>query len=63
MSVVSTTRAERIVIIGPSGSGKTTLGRWLERELGLPFTDLDDLHWQPGWREAPLPAFAARLTT
>ena len=57
MSARSATRAERIAIIGPSGSGKTTLGRWLERELGLPFTDLDDLHWQPGWREAPLPAF------
>lgn len=47
----------RIALIGPSGSGKTTLGRFIERELALPFTDLDDLHWRPGWIEAPLEAF------
>jgi len=48
---------QRIAIVGPSGSGKTTLGRWCERELGLPFSDLDDLHWRPGWVEAPLEEF------
>jgi hypothetical protein len=45
---------QRVVIVGPSGSGKTTLGRWVEARLGLPFADLDDLHWRPGWVEAPL---------
>ena len=45
---------QRLVLIGPSGSGKTTLGRWVEATLGLPFTDLDDLHWRPGWIEVPL---------
>lgn len=48
---------QRVVIIGASGSGKTTLGRWIERQIGLPFTDLDDLHWRPGWIEAPLDEF------
>lgn len=48
---------QRLVLIGPSGSGKTTLGRWVEVELGLPFTDLDDLHWRPGWVEASLDDF------
>jgi hypothetical protein len=48
---------QRVAIIGPSGSGKTTLGRWIESEFGLPFTDLDDLHWRPGWAEAPLDEF------
>jgi hypothetical protein len=48
---------QRVVVIGPSGSGKTTLGRWLEAEFALPFTDLDDLHWRPGWIEAPLDEF------
>ena len=47
-------RPHRIAVIGPSGSGKTSLGRWIEQHLGLPFTDLDDLHWRPGWSEAPL---------
>jgi adenylate kinase family enzyme len=51
----------RIAIIGPSGSGKTTLGRWIEGALGLPFTDLDDLHWRPGWKEAPLAEFRAAV--
>jgi hypothetical protein len=46
-----------LILIGPSGSGKTTLGRWVEATLGLPFTDLDDLHWRPGWVEAPLDDF------
>ena len=41
----------RIQIIGGSGSGKTTLGRALAARLGLPFADLDDLYWEPGWRE------------
>jgi adenylate kinase family enzyme len=48
---------QRVVVIGPSGSGKTSLGRWLEAEFALPFTDLDDLHWRPGWIEAPLDEF------
>jgi hypothetical protein len=55
----------RVAVVGPSGGGKTTLGRWLEDALGLPFTDLDDVHWRPGWREAPLAEFRAdvdRLT-
>ncbi len=41
----------RIQIIGGSGSGKTTLGQALAARLGLPFVDLDDLYWEPGWRE------------
>jgi adenylate kinase family enzyme len=48
---------QRLVIIGPSGSGKTTLGRWVEATLGLPFTDLDDVHWRPGWTEAAVDDF------
>jgi adenylate kinase family enzyme len=41
----------RIQIIGGSGSGKTTLGQALATRLDLPFVDLDDLYWEPGWRE------------
>lgn len=40
---------KRIVIVGCSGSGKTTLGRQLSKKLQLPFIDLDDLYWLPGW--------------
>jgi adenylate kinase family enzyme len=56
---------QRLVLVGASGSGKTTLGRWVERHLGLPFTDLDDVFWRPGWQKAPVEVFRAdvdRLT-
>lgn len=52
---------QRIQIIGPSCAGKTTLGRALAQRLGLRFVDLDDLYWEPGWREAPPAVFAGRL--
>jgi len=47
----------RIVFIGSSGSGKTTLGRWLGAQLALPFTDLDDVFWRPGWQRAAAEEF------
>ncbi len=31
-----------IAFIGFRGSGKTTLGRWLAKELGVPFVDTDE---------------------
>ena len=52
---------QRIHLIGGSGSGKTTLGRQLAARLGLPFIDLDDLYWEPGWREVGYAALARRL--
>jgi adenylate kinase family enzyme len=52
---------KRVVIIGPSGSGKATLGQWIGRHVGLPFTNLDDLHWRPAWVEAPLREFRAAV--
>ena len=42
---------QRIVIIGSSGSGKSTLGRALAARLGVPHTEMDTLHWLPGWVE------------
>lgn len=40
---------KRIYIFGSSGVGKSTLGKGLSETLGLPFTELDALHHQPGW--------------
>jgi adenylate kinase family enzyme len=37
------------VIATASGCGKTTFGRALARLLGLPFSELDAIHWQAGW--------------
>jgi Shikimate kinase len=52
---------QRIVVFGASGSGKTRLGRWLGKRLDLPFTDLDDVYWRPGWAESPVDEFRAAV--
>lgn len=49
----------RIVILGVTGSGKTTFGRKLGAAMGVPATDLDDLHWLPGWIQREMPEFYA----
>ena len=41
----------RIAIIGSTGSGKSTLATSLAAKLTIPHTELDNLHWLPGWRE------------
>lgn len=41
---------QKIAILGVSCSGKTTLGRRLSKLLNMPFYDLDDYYWEPGWK-------------
>lgn len=42
----------RVAIIATaSGCGKTTFGRALAERIGVPFVELDAIHWQAGWRE------------
>jgi adenylate kinase family enzyme len=45
--------ASRVLIYGVTGSGKTTLARKASERTGLPFHDVDDLTWEPGWVEVP----------
>lgn len=52
---------QRIIVVGTSGSGKTTLALWLGRHLGIPHVELDALHWEPHWTEAPLEVFRERV--
>jgi adenylate kinase family enzyme len=54
-------RPHRVVVVGTTGSGKTTLGRRLAAVLGVPHVELDALHWEPDWTEAPDGVLAARL--
>jgi adenylate kinase family enzyme len=52
---------KRIVIIGTTSSGKSTLARHLADRFGLNFIELDGLHWEPNWQEAPDEVFRARV--
>lgn len=53
----------RIVIIGTTSSGKSTLAESLAKILHADYIDLDALHWEPNWQEAPLEVFRARVAS
>lgn len=55
------TSLHRIIVTGTTGSGKTTTATALARTLAIPHVELDALHWEPGWQEAPLPVFQQRV--
>lgn len=44
---------DRIVVVGTSGSGKTTLAKQIASCLKMPHIELDSLHWDANWTEAP----------
>ena len=52
----------RIVVVGVTGSGKTTFARSLSKLLGVPHVELDSLHWEPNWTQAPLDRFRHRIS-
>jgi len=51
----------RVAVIGGSCVGKTTLSHELARRLGVPHVELDALHHDPGWQEAPAEVLQARV--
>ena len=42
----------RVAVVGPSSAGKTTLARRIEAISGIPYIELDALHWEPNWTPA-----------
>lgn len=52
---------ERIIVIGTTSSGKSTLAERLADRFGLHYIDLDALHWEPNWTEAPPEVFRERV--
>jgi adenylate kinase family enzyme len=47
--------------MGGSCVGKTTVGKRLAAALGVPHVELDALHHDSGWQEAPAEALQARV--
>lgn len=54
---------KRIVVVGTTSSGKSTLANSLADKLGYDFIELDALHWEADWQEAPLEVFRERVET
>lgn len=51
----------RIIVIGVTSAGKSTLAERLAQKLGLEFIELDALHWEPNWVDAPDDVFRQRV--
>ena len=45
--------ARRINVVGTSAVGKTSMAAALAALLDVPHVELDALHWEPNWTEAP----------
>ena len=52
----------RVSVIGNTGSGKSTVAGALAAHLGVPYVELDELHWGPNWTEASAEELIAKLS-
>ena len=53
--------SKRTVVIGTTSSGKSTLASQLAGKIGGDCIELDALHWEPNWTEAPDEVFRKRV--
>jgi adenylate kinase family enzyme len=61
MNLGSPNCSQRISVVGTSGSGKTTLARQIFQSIDIPHIELDALHHEPNWTEAPIDVFRKRV--
>lgn len=52
---------KRVVVVGVTSSGKSTLAEQIGEGFNLNYIELDALHWEPNWQEAPLEVFRLRV--
>ena len=52
---------QRITINGVTCAGKSTLAEAISLRLGMPWFDLDELHWGPDWTPVPLEEFRDKV--
>lgn len=44
----------KILVTGNAGAGKSTLARRIANDCDLPYTSLDGVVWQEGWKKTPV---------
>jgi adenylate kinase family enzyme len=44
---------KRILVYGVTGSGKTTLARQISEVTGIPWQEVEQITWEPGWKPVP----------
>jgi len=49
------------MVFGTTGSGKSTLAKAIGSRLGIPYFEMDALHWNPGWVGTPIPEFRRKV--
>lgn len=53
----------RIVVVGSTAAGKSTIASQLAQRLDLRHVELDALHWEANWTQAPTGVLRERVAT
>src|SRR5205814_6595219 len=58
---IASSSMQRVSVIGNASSGKSTVARALAARIGVPYVELDALHWGPRWSQATADELRARV--